>query len=133
MADMTRLGTRFVWYSITIAVLHFIGETLFFIQFGQYLPMLIVDYIAISLLLLGCAGFVRWGWGPGLLCGGWGFEFCLNYRTFFIRMESIQAGAATDVTLYTAYVLGSILSLSALAFVVSAYICIQDARQHAGR
>lgn len=89
--------------------------------------MLIVDYIAIGLLLLGAFVFLKLDWGPGLLCGAWGFEFCLNYRTFFIRVYDILEGVADKATTNTAYALGGLLSLSAIAFLISVVICI---RQH---
>jgi len=119
----------FIWFSVLTAILHFVWESWFHIKWGQFLPMLIVDYIAISLLLLGAFGFLKWGWGPGLLCGAWGFEFCLNYRTFFVRVNAIIEGNASEATTYTAYALGGLLSFSALAFLLSALICIRQFKQ----
>ena len=126
MAELSKPIRSFVWFSIAVAVLHFLWETWFHVQWGQFLPMLIVDYIAISLLLLGSVGCLKWRWGPGLLCGAWGFEFCLNYRTFFVRVSQIIDGAADDATTNIAYALGSVLSISALAFVASVLICIRQ-------
>ena len=63
MVELYKPFRSFIWFSIAIAALHFVWETLFHIQWGQFLPMLIVDYIAISLLLLGSIGFWKWGWG----------------------------------------------------------------------
>ena len=119
----------FIWFSIAVAVLHFAWETWFHMRWGQFLPMLIVDYIAILLLLLGSFGFWKLGWGPGLLCGVWGFEFCLNYRTFFARVGRIIDGTADEATTNIAYTLGSVLSISAVAFVASAVICVRQFRR----
>jgi len=129
MTELSKAIRSFIWFSIAIAVLHFVWETWFHIQWGQFLPMLVVDYIAITLLLLGSFGFWKWGWGPGLLCGAWGFEFCLNYRTFFIRVSQIVEGTADEATTNIAYALGSVLSISALAFLASALICIGQFRR----
>lgn len=96
---------------------------------GQFLPMLIVDYIAIALLLLGVLGISKLNWGPGLLCGAWGFELCLNYRTLFIRVESIYAGTADEVVVKTAYLLGTLMAVSVFGFIVSVYLCIQAHRR----
>ena len=128
MVALSNSVRSFVWFSIAVAVLHFLWETWFHIQWGQFLPMLIVDYIAITLLLLGSFGFWKLGWGPGLLCGAWGFEFCLNYRTFFIRVSQMIEGTADETTINIAYALGSVLSISALAFLVSVLICIRQFR-----
>ncbi len=129
---MQQLSTSiraFADFSIAVAILHFAWETWFHVQWGQFLPMLIVDYIAISLLLLGSFGLLKWRWGPGLLCGAWGFEFCLNYRTFFVRVSQIVDGTADAATTKIAYALGCVLSISAIAFVISAAICIREFRQ----
>ena len=87
-------------------------------QWGQFLTMLIVDYIAIALLMLGALGLLRWSWGAGLLCGAWGFEFRLNYRTYFGRVEQIVDGTVDTATTNIAYGLGSVLSVSAAAFLM---------------
>ena len=129
MEELSNPIRSFVWFSIAVAVLHFGWESWFHVQWGQFLPMLIVDYIAICLLLLGSLGLWKWGWGPGLLCGAWGFEFCLNYRTFFSRVSQMAEGTADEATTIIAYALGSVLSISALAFVASVLICISQYRQ----
>ncbi len=118
----------FVYYSIFAALLHFVGETWVHMLYGQFLPMLIVDYIAISLVLLGAIGFLKLGWGPGLLCGGWGFTFCLNYRAFFWRVEAMMNQTANDVIQNTAYILGVALLFSAIAFLISVIVCVKHER-----
>jgi hypothetical protein len=40
-------------------------------------PVFFVDFASIILLLLGALGLLRWKWGPGPLCGAWGFELFL--------------------------------------------------------
>lgn len=122
----------FAWFSVVAAALHFLWESWYHLKWGQFLPMLIVDYIAIGLLLLGAFGLMWWRWGPGLLCGAWGFEFCLNYRTFFVRVSAMMDGTADQATTNTAYALGGLLSLSGIAFVISALICVQLYRLHEG-
>ena len=118
----------FVYYSIFAALLHFAGETWMHMLYGQFLPMLIVDYIAISLVLLGAIGFLKLGWGPGLLCGGWGFTFCLNYRAFFWRVEAMMNQTANDVIQNTAYILVVALLFSAIAFLISVIVCVKHER-----
>ncbi|MEM9624204.1 MAG: hypothetical protein AAF993_21370 [Pseudomonadota bacterium] len=129
MAPLSGAVRAFVYYTVFSAIVHFIGETWVHLAYGQFLPMLLVDYIAISLLLLGALGYLRWGWGPGLICGGWGFTFCLNYRALFWRVEAMLDGSADVVITNTAYVLGAALVLSAAAFLISVLICIADAKR----
>ena len=59
-ARVERISRRLAIFSIVAAVLHFVGEIWVHIRFGQFLPMLIVDYIAISLLLFAGADTRLW-------------------------------------------------------------------------
>ena len=43
--------TGLAWFSLVGAFVHFVLETLYHIAFGQFLPLLIVDYIAVGLLV----------------------------------------------------------------------------------
>ncbi len=92
-----RIEKILAWYSIILVVPYFALETYHYVEYGSYLPMLLVDYILMALFLL--AGFFslspRFGSAAGLLCGAWGFAFCLNWRTLFWRLEAI-ASSATD-------------------------------------
>lgn len=61
---------------------------------GQYLPMLIVDYIAIGLLLY--AWYISRNntlFSLVLFVGAWGFTFYLFYRALFSRLASVQSSA----------------------------------------
>jgi hypothetical protein len=82
-----------------------------------------VDYIAISLLLLGAWLLLARNWSPGVLCGAWGFEFCLTYRSFFWRVEEIYQGTASELTRKTAYGLGILLVISVISFLYSIWLC----------
>ena len=112
----------FAAISIAFALVHFLGETIWHVQYGQFLPMLIVDYIAVALLLLSGGVYLRTGKSIGLLCGAWGFEFCLNYRTFFSRAEVLLSGANDSVLEFEALVLGSLLGITAIMFLLSMYL-----------
>jgi hypothetical protein len=114
---------RFAWYSIALAVAHFSGETAFHLRYGQPLWSLIVDYIAVSLLFFGAWLALARGWGASVLCGAWGFEFCLCYRSFFWRFEEIRQGTASEVNRNTAYLLGALLLLSIASFAYSIWLC----------
>ncbi|MEM1145882.1 MAG: hypothetical protein AAGI88_25195 [Pseudomonadota bacterium] len=115
----------FAAISLGFAIVHFIGETVWHLKYGQYLPMLIVDYIAIGLLLVSGSVLLKTKRSPGWLCGAWGFEFCLNYRTFFARMEVLSQGGGDAMTQFEALVLGSFLGITAIFFLLAMYFCYE--------
>ncbi len=119
------MGRRFAILSIFAALVHFIGETWWHLEFGQFLPMLIVDYIAVSLLLLGGFVLLRTGRSPGLLCGGWGFSLCLVYRALFSRVEIILSGGGSQQMEITAWVLAGMLVFAAAMFLYSMALCYE--------
>ena len=106
-------------FSIVAGTIHFIGETWWHIVFGQFLPMLIVDYIAISLLLGAGAIYLVQGRAFGLLCGAWGFECCLAYRALFSRVEVLLHGEATTAVTIEIQILGGMLLVSAMMLLLS--------------
>ena len=70
----------FSWFSIIVGIFHFIMETWFHFKFEQSIIQLFCDYIGISLLIFGGITVLKNINGKGLLCGAWGYSFCLNYR-----------------------------------------------------
>lgn len=114
---------RLALFSIVAAIVHFVGETWVHFAFGQFLPMLIVDYIAISLLLFGGIRSLQTGRAAGLLCGAWGFTFCLNYRALFWRVERLLEGGGTPVLETMTQVLAVLLVISMVAFLISLALC----------
>ena len=118
--------------SIFLAVLHFLGETLWHVKFGQPLSMLIVDYIGVSLLLYGGFLTLRSDQAIGLLCGAWGFEFCLNYRALFNRVEKLQLGIGHENHAIgtTAYVLAAVLIISASMFLITMYLVNKNTKRN---
>lgn len=116
---------KVAFLSIIFALVHFVGETLWHLKFGQPISMLVVDYIAVSLLLYGGFKAIKNAQFIGLLCGAWGFEFCLNYRALFNRVEKMASGIghgdpAIDST---AYVLAVLMAVSITMFVSTIYLC----------
>ena len=89
---------------------------------GQFLPMLIVDYIAISLLLFAGVRSLQTGEGAGLLCGAWGFTFCLNYRALFWRVEVLMREGGSPTLETMTQVLAALFVVSMAAFLVSLYL-----------
>lgn len=124
MIQASSLHRKLAILSIMGAALHFIGETLWHFKFGQFLPMLIVDYIAISLLVYGGIRVLQSDQAIGLLCGAWGFTFCLNYRSLFGRVDKILdgSGVGNPAIDTTAYVLAVLLIASFIFFVLTLYL-----------
>jgi len=90
--DRSKLGRKIAIFSLGIALFHFVVETTYQLLFGQFLPMLIVDYIAISLMVFAAVRALQTSGAIGLLCGAWGFLFCLNYRASFLRVHDYLEG-----------------------------------------
>ena len=108
--------------SIVLAIIHFFIETIWHFKVGQFLPMLIVDYIAVSLLIYAGWRSIQTGQGAGLLCGAWGFTFCLNYRSLFWRVnEFLQGNASAGVT-EEMYFLSFCFVITACLFAMTLYL-----------
>ena len=124
------IETKIAITSIFFAVLHFVAETLWHFKFGQPLSMLIVDYIGVSLLLYGGFQTLKSHKAVGLLCGAWGFEFCLNYRALFNRIENLRLGIGHENPAIgtTAYVLALVLIISISMFLITIYLTNKNAK-----
>ena len=67
------------------AFVHFVMETLYHFKFGQFLPLLIVDYIAVALLVYAAVLSLRvQSSAVGMLAGAWGFAACLAAFVAFL-------------------------------------------------
>ena len=116
-----KIETCLAWFSIAGACLHFALETLYHFKFGQFLPFLIVDYIAVALLISSAASSLRANPAcfPGLLAGAWGFAFCLAYMAFF---AFLQGYLQSQGPLFMVLILGVALSGAVLAFGLSMWL-----------
>ena len=113
-----KIETCLAWFSITGACLHLLLETLYHVTFGQFLPFLIVDYIAVVLLVSSAVSSLqaRPAALPGLLAGAWGFAVCLAYMAFFAFLQPYLQGQGS---LFMVIILGVALSAALLAFALS--------------
>ena len=119
----------FSLFSIVIGIIHFSLETWFHFKFGQSIIQLMCDYIGISLLLFGGITTLKDINGKGLLCGAWGFIFCLNYRAFAWRMDEFINGSSTELIDKTLIVLSVALFFSLISFIYSLIICYPDEKK----
>jgi hypothetical protein len=113
-----KLETGLAWFSLAGALIHFVLETLYHFKFGQFLPLLIVDYIAVALLVYAAVLSlrVRPSSASGMLSGAWGFAACLAYIAFFVFFERYLQGQGL---LSMVIILGVALVAAFVAFLVS--------------
>lgn len=113
-----KLETGLAWLSLVGAFIHFILETLYHVMVGQFLPLLLVDYIAVALLVYAAVVSLRIkpSSASGLLSGAWGFAACLAYIAFFVFFEQhIKNGEQ----FFMVVTLGVALLVALAAFLIS--------------
>ena len=108
---------NFGLFSVLVGLLYFVVETWYHFKFGQSLIQLIGDYISIGLLIFAGIIVMKNQNGVGLLCGAWGFTFCINYRAFAWRMEEIMNHQSTTLIDNTTKVLVFCLLYSSLSLI----------------
>ena len=113
------LKCRFAYATIGLAIVHFALETTYTIFVGQSFLGYLPDCIADTLLLVGAYMLLKNPRATGILCGAWGFTFCLHYRTWAWRFEEYMAGALNELQTGLMYVLASTMIISLLCFAVS--------------
>ena len=80
---------KFLSYAALIfGVVYFFYETWCHISYDQSPLALTADYISVFLLLFAGIVNLRIKKGIGLLCGAWGYTFCIMYRAFIWRMDA---------------------------------------------
>ena len=79
------------WLAIAFGLIYFIYETWHHISYDQSNLNLTADYISVFLLLFAGITNLRLKKGIGLLCGAWGYTFCIIYRAFIWRMDALEA------------------------------------------
>ena len=105
--------------AITFGIIYFIYETWYHISYNQSNLALTADYISVLLLLIAGIVNLRSKKGIGLLCGAWGYTFCIIYRAFIWRMEAIWADELAYYETLQVKVLILALIVSFLAFIIS--------------
>ena len=109
------------WLAITFGIIYFIYETWYHISYNQSNLALTADYISVLLLLIAGIVNLRSKKGIGLLCGAWGYTFCIIYRAFIWRMEAIWADELVNYETLQVKVLILALIVSFLAFIISLF------------
>ena len=129
MNNKTFIG-RFALWSIGIACLHFHLRPCLRC-FGQSFVGLLPDYIAVALLIWAGLQVRKNNAAVGLLCGAWGFTFCLHYRAWAWRFEEVMTGSATSVVETTMYVLMYTAPISIVSFGITLTLCMPNSQASA--
>ena len=119
MITNKKLTNTFAIFSIVIAVIHFLLETLYTIEFGQHWTGILPDYIAVCLMFLGGISVLKNIKMVGILCGAWGFTFCLHYRAWAWRYYETSLGTSSTLLEDTMNVLLCTMFISVISFVIS--------------
>ena len=123
MRTKNQLTNTFAIFTIVTAVIHFVLETLYTIEFGQNWAGILPDYIAVCLMFLGGISVLKNIKMVGILCGAWGFTFCLNYRAWAWRYYESSLGTSSSLVEDTMNVLLYTMFISVIAFVISLMLC----------
>ena len=115
---------KFSIFTIFIALIHFTFETLFTIKFGQSIVGYLPDLIAVALLIIAGYLTIKDSSAIGILCGAWGFAFCLHYRSWAWRFNDVIDGTATQLVETTMYVLAFTMPISIISFIITLIFCL---------
>ena len=107
------------WVAILFGLVYFFYETWYHISYDQSNLALSADYISVFLLIFAGITNLRSKQGIGLLCGAWGYTFCIMYRAFIWRMEAIWAEQLPNYETLQVKVLILALIVSFPAFIIS--------------
>ena len=119
---------KFSIFTIFIALAHFTLETLFTIKFGQTIAGYLPDLIAVALLITAGYLTIKDSNAMGILCGAWGFAFCLHYRSWAWRFYDVIDGTATELVETTMYVLAFTMPISIISFIITLILCLPKNR-----
>ena len=107
------------WLAIIFGIIYFIYETSYHFKYDQLNLSLTADYTSILLLLIAGIINLKSKEGIGLLCGAWGYTFCIMFRAFIWRMEAIQAEELPNYEYLQVKVLILALIVTFPAFIIS--------------
>ena len=119
---------RFSIFTIFIALIHFSLETLYTLRFGQTIVGYLPDLIAVALLITGGYLTIKDSSAIGILCGAWGFAFCLHYRSWAWRFDDVINGTATELVQITMHVLAFTMPISIVTFINTLILCLPKNR-----
>ncbi|MBA6155142.1 hypothetical protein H3Z83_01200 [Tenacibaculum sp. S7007] len=118
MTFSTSFIKKFSWFTIIVAILYIIGEGYFMFLYGQPHLHTLADLIAVLLLFFGGIMTLKYN-NLGIICGAWGYSFCINYRTWVWRYYAKIEGVSDASTDNVGNILFFLLLFSFIAFLIS--------------
>ena len=119
----------FAIVTLALAFAHFVMERAYTVIVGQHFLGYLPDCIADVLLVAGAWLLIKNEHSTGVLCGAWGFTFCLHYRTWARRFEDFMAVTLNEVQTGIMYVLASTMIFSLVCFSISTMMNIRPTRR----
>ena len=116
---MRKVNNFLSWLSILFGIIYFIYETWYHVLYDQSNLALTADYVSVILLLTAGIVNLKSKKGIGLLCGAWGYTFCIMYRAFIWRVEAICQEELPNYEILQLKILILALIVSFPAFIVS--------------
>ena len=127
-----KFKNHFAVATLALALVHFFFETAYTIIVGQHFLGYLPNCIADALLVAGGYLLLKNKKSSGVLCGAWGFTFCLHYRTCVWRFEDFMAGTLNEVQTGIMYVLASTMSISVVCFSITVMMKMPQTRRDVG-
>ena len=124
-----KFKNHFAIATFALALVHFVLETAYTIIVGQHFLGYLPDFIADVLLVAGAYLLLINEKSTGVLCGAWGFTFCLHYRTWAWRFEDFMAGTLNEVQTGLMYVLASTMIISLVCFSITVMMNMPQTRR----
>ena len=129
MEFSTKFKNHFAIATFALALVHFVLETAYTIIVGQHFLGYLPDCIADVLLVAGAYLLLKNEKSTGVLCGAWGFTFCLHYRTWAWRFEDFMTGTLNGVQTGIMYVLASTMIISLVCFSITVMMNMPQTRR----
>ena len=120
---------RFALITLFLAFLHLVMELGYTFKVGQHFLGLLPDLVADGLLVWGSVLLIRNQQAAGLICGAWGFTFCLHYRTWAWRFEDYLMGTINETQLGVMYLLAATMVISIVCFVLTILMNLELVRK----
>jgi hypothetical protein len=129
MGFSAKFKSYFAIATFALALVHFILETAYTIFVGQNFLGYLPDCIADVLLVAGAYLLIKNEHSTGVICGAWGFSFCLHYRTWSWRFENFMGGTLNDVQTGVMYLLASTMIISLICFSITLWMNLPQTRR----
>lgn len=110
---------NFAIFTLLFGGVHFIAEIFYTVRYGQAFLGLFPDLMADVLLLAGSYFLLKDPRQAGVMCGAWGFMFCLHYRAWAWRAEGFSTGTLVEGEQMVMVLLAATMMSSFLCFFIT--------------